>query len=282
MTRSTLTITLALLAVLGLYLFHSAPPPLPENGEAGGADSVPIENVFRLLAAENAATRSLFTAEIVGAGATQGLRFREDWKQREVQAGPLPALFLREVATLLQRDVPGLSLFLGSDQPIVAANRFKGEQVRHFERVRAERQAQFFQDPSTRMHTAMFPDLASAKACVSCHNEHDHSPKRDWALNDVMGATTWMYPRRAVSTVEALAMLAAYRRAVATTYGSYLRKVEGFAEAGRPRVGAGWPRDGAQLPSVEQFMQAVHARNAGATLQQLLAFHERGAHGTAR
>jgi adenylate cyclase len=267
---TTLLIGLAL-AVLGIYLFVSAPPKLPDGAPVTAGERVPVDQLFRLLAAENASIRALYTSEIVGAGSKQGLKFQEDWKQREVQAGPLPALFLRETSTLLQRDVPGLNLFLGSDYPIVAANRFQGLQVAQFAQLKADRQPRFFQDPATRLHTAMFPDIASAAPCVQCHNDHAQTPKRDWVLNDVMGATTWMFPRQAVALPEALQILATYRRAVAATYALYLDKVRTFPEAQRPAIGTRWPREGRYLPDVASFMQAAEARVAPATLATLLA-----------
>ena len=180
------------LIVLGIYLFASAPAKLPEGDAQGPGDGMPVEQFFRILAAENASIRAMYTAEIVGAGGKNGLKFSEEWKKREVNAGPLPALFLRETSTLLQRDVPNVNLFLGSDFPIVAANQFKGLQVDYFKKVRAEGKPQFFQDPSTRLYTGMFPDVASAKPCVGCHNDHSKTPKKDWVLNDIMGATTWL------------------------------------------------------------------------------------------
>ena len=34
---------------------------------------------------------------------------------------------------------------------------------------------------------AIYADVASVPACVACHNNHPHSPRRDFKLNDVMG-----------------------------------------------------------------------------------------------
>ena len=38
-----------------------------------------------------------------------------------------------------------------------------------------------------RYFQAIYPDRAVSRACVSCHNAHVESPKRDFKLNDVMG-----------------------------------------------------------------------------------------------
>ena len=42
--------------------------------------------------------------------------------------------------------------------------------------------------------TAVYADVAVSKACVSCHNGHDDSPKTDFALNDVMGGVVIRIP----------------------------------------------------------------------------------------
>lgn len=268
--RPTSLITILALFVLGVYLFVSAPPKLPQDGDPGSEPGVPVEQLFRLLAKENASIRALYTSEIVGPGLKQGLKFQEDWKKREVHAGPLPALFLRETSALLQRDVPGLNLFLGSDYPIVSANQFKGTQVEQFKIVRSTGNPQFFQDPSTKLYTAMFPDLASAKPCVVCHNEHDKTPKSDWALNDVMGATTWLYPRKTVPMLEVIRIIQAYRRSAMTTYEIYLDKVRQFPVDDQPVIGDKWPRDGRFIPNAATFAKTIDERNSPSTLNALL------------
>lgn len=43
-------------------------------------------------------------------------------------------------------------------------------------------------------YTAVYPDVAVAGACVSCHNEHKDTPKTDFALGDVMGGVVIRVP----------------------------------------------------------------------------------------
>lgn len=260
----------AVFALLAIYLFATAPAPLPD-GNANGGRTIPAESALALLDAENAAIRAIYTREIVGAGGRQGMQFREDWKKPEVAAGPLPALLLRETSARLQMQVPQLSLFLGSDHPLVRENLFKGEQAQRFEQLRKTLQPQVFFDRSLGRTTAMFPDRASAAACVSCHNTHPAAGKKDWVLNDVMGATTWAYAGREVSTETTLRMVAALRASAVDAYAAYLRKVGSFETTARPAIGDKWPRDGFYLPDRETFRQAVEARNSASTLDGLLA-----------
>ncbi len=254
------------LCALIVYLFASAPPPLPER--VGPDARIAVERIFELAEHENDAVRSLWTQEIVGAGQKVGLRFSEDWRERGEDAGPLPALFLRETARNLERDPVRLSLFLGSDSPINPANGFQGLQQEAFARIRETGAPQFFQMPDTELHTAMFPDEAIAEPCVTCHNEHKDSPRSDWKLHDVMGATTWSHPDARLTADEMLDVLVALRKAFRDSYQGYVDKAETFESP--PEIGARWPRDGRYLPSADVFMDELGVRTARGTVAALL------------
>lgn len=112
----------------------------------------------------------------------------EDWVKEKTL--PLPVQFLREASRSLHvRDVP-IRYRLISPWPINAANAAASDQerkmldqvVKYGEVVEGETTANnrvYFQ--------AIYPDRAVSRACVSCHNAHTDSPKRDFKLNDVMG-----------------------------------------------------------------------------------------------
>jgi hypothetical protein len=42
--------------------------------------------------------------------------------------------------------------------------------------------------------TAIYPDVAVAEACASCHNDHKDSPKTDFEVGDVMGGVVIRIP----------------------------------------------------------------------------------------
>jgi adenylate cyclase len=259
-----------ILAVLAIYLFATRPEPLIDSRTS--ERTVPVEKVFRILAAENAAMRALWTAEIVGAGTKAGLKFDEKWREPNVAAGPLPALFLRESATALQKTRVPLGLFLGSDYPIAQSNLFTGEQAERFKRVRATGNPEFFNAADVGRYTAMFVDVAVAPACVSCHNEHPNSAKTDWKLKDIMGATTWSYPKDKVTIEELLQIIAALRSGFAAAYSGYLTKAATFEKP--PEVGEHWPRDGYYLPTLEAFMREFERRASANTVDRLLQAFE--------
>jgi hypothetical protein len=269
-TRRAFTAKIALwggvLAVAAIYLFATRPEPLADRQMSGR--TVPMEKVFRVLAAENAILRELWTKEIVAAGTKAGLKFDEKWRESNVEAGPLPALFLRETATALQKARVPLGLFLGSDYPIAQSNLLTGAQAEHFKRLRATGDPQFFLAADIGRYTAMFADVAVAPGCVSCHNEHPNSPKTDWKLNEIMGATTWSYPKDSVTIEEALRMVAALRLSFAAAYDAYLAKVLTFEHP--PQIGERWPRDGYFLPSRQVFLREFEKRSSAETLDRLL------------
>lgn len=248
------------------YLFVTAPPPL---ATAANVDrTVPIAAILSVLELENDAARALWTQEIVDRGIAVGLAFGERWREAAVHEGPLPALFLRETARQLERSAVRLRLFLGSHQPINAANKLTGAQATTFVALEHTGAPQFFFDASTAMHTAMFADRAVVERCVTCHNQHRASPKSDWRLHDVMGATTWMYPDGAVSAERAIEMIRALRASTRAAYASYLDKAATFPRA--PVVGDRWPRDGYYVPSADAFMAELARRTSAATVQGLI------------
>ena len=276
MEHKAYAITLSALACLGIYLIVSAPPPLPEKAAAQA--SIPVAEMFAMLEAANDQVRLMWARDLVGEGKKVGLKFDEHWRDADLEAGPLPAQFLRETAKSLEKNPSPLSLFLGSDYPINPANRFEGAQLERFQTLRRRREPQFFYMADTGMEVGMFEDMAFAEPCIQCHNQHEQSPKQDWAMHDVMGATTWMYPGDAVSLDELIRTLSALQQGFEEAYAVYLEKVRSFAHP--PTVGDHWPRDGYFLPDAAAFRREIMARTAPATLQSLAALTAQGyAHG---
>ena len=260
-----LVVTAALLA-LSVYLFATAPPPLAQEDDPQGLRA---EQALQILNTENARIRTLYTKEVVTEGANRGLKFSEDWRRPDIFAGPLPALLLREISNHLQEKNPKLSLYLGSDEPIVRENLFTGLQMQYFQEIKRSREPQYFYDANLKRTTAMFADMASAKGCVTCHNEHPNSPKKDWEINDVMGATTWAYSGQRVSSSTMLLMISQLRESAILSYESYLTKVKKFDTTGRYTVGSRWPREGNFLPNSAEFSRTINEANSALTLQML-------------
>jgi adenylate cyclase len=259
-------LALGFFGLAGIYLFATRPAPL--QAEQASGRTVPVETVFRVVAAENDAARKLWTSDIVGAGAKVGLKFHEKWREPAMEAGPLPALFLREASTALQKTRIPLGLFLGSDFPIAQPNKFTGVQADHFANLRKTGEPEFFNAADIGRFTAIFPDRAVAPGCVTCHNEHPNSPKTDWKLNDIMGATTWSYPKERVTLEELVQIVAALRASFAAAYDAYLTKVATFGKP--PEIGDRWPAEGYFIPSKRAFLAEFERRASPNTVERLL------------
>lgn len=249
-------------------------PDTPLDGTtetAGEAAIFPVAKVLEIVSRENDVARTLYTKGIVGPGKKQGIKFDENWRKDDVEAGPLPALFLRGISSDIQKgDVP-LGLFLGSDFPINAANKFEGKQAELFAEIKADSKHKFFYDEASSLHTAMFPDFAAAAPCVTCHNEHAETTKNDWVLGDIMGATTWTYPKEMLTFSEVQGVINAYRKGIVNTLGEYVSEIEGFKNSPKPEIGDKWPSEGLYIPSPEAFLDSVKVLASTQTLDGLLA-----------
>lgn len=231
--------------------------------------SFSVAEVLEMVAKENDVTRTLYTKAIVGPGKKQGMKFDEDWQKEDVEAGPLPALFLRGIANDIRKsDVP-LGLYLGSDFPINKANLLEGKQAALFKKIKADRIPQHFYDEEQEVYTAMFADVAGAPACVSCHNKHEQTTKTDWKLGDVMGATTWQYPADSLSYDKTIAVLKAYRNGTKAIYEDYLEEIAAFKTSEKPTIGDKWPSKGKYLPSPEVFLDSVRKLASYETMKTL-------------
>lgn len=255
-----------ILTIVIVYLFVTAPPPL-ENEQNTGAQ-LPVEFVLHLANEENKIVRKLYTKEIVQAGKKVGIKFQEEWREESVIAGMLPAQFLRETAMYLEKSPVRLGLYLGSEYPINKANLIEGLQAVKFAKLKETKSDVFFNMPADQTFVYMSPDIAVVKACVTCHNEHDETPKNDWKINDVMGATTWLYPKKSISVSEALILLAELRNGFRFSYQSFLNEIKHMPAS--YSIGDKWPGDGNYVPSSNAFMQEFSGRASHLTLNKLL------------
>lgn len=267
MSKALLAFSLVV-GLAGIYLFVNAPQALPDAAASSGKN-LGARELLEICAAENASVRELYTKSIVEAGLKVGLKFDERWREANVDAGPLPALFLRETAKSLAKGPTRLGLFLGSDSPINKANHFSGVQADAFQQMRRDRAPRHFFMDDVKVNTAMFPDVAMAKACVDCHNRHPDSPKHDWKVGDLMGATTWTLPSNSSSLSEALETIAALRKGFRDTYIAYVERAKTFSSP--PEIGKKWPSEGYCLPDPDNFMEEAERRASRTTLDRLLS-----------
>jgi methyl-accepting chemotaxis protein len=112
---------------------------------------------------------------------------------------PLPATMVHELSEALSRSESGTTIKLYSAYP------FPNRAGRKLDAFARDAMADFARDPeavfvrseevngraSVRVAIA---DRMTTEACVTCHNTHPDSPKKDWKLNDVRGALEVVVP----------------------------------------------------------------------------------------
>ena len=153
--------------------------------------TIPIETVVDYIHAVIAADRKVYTRHAVHRMQQKGVAaVSERWNERNTL--PLPAQFLQESGRQVDQMGVGMQYRLISFWPInkrnVPANALEsiglGAVATHPDRPHKG----VTKVGDTRYFEAVYADLAVAPRCAGCHNAHPDSPKRDFKLNDVMGA----------------------------------------------------------------------------------------------
>lgn len=185
----------AALALLVGWFWSAA--SLPFAKDSPGAAGIPPEKVADYVHAVLEADRTIYTTHIVNRMQEKGIvSAAEHWEQDN--ALPLPAQFLQHSGRLVAESGRGIRYRLIGLSPIYQRNapatdfeRKALETLRHqpdrpVTGMVASGKKQYFQ--------AIYPDRAISAACVTCHNGHPLSPKRDFKLNEVMGGIAITIP----------------------------------------------------------------------------------------
>lgn len=163
----------------------------------GTTVSVPVEKVADYLYAVIEADREVYTMHVVERMQVKGVVVAsENWEEKNTL--PLPAQFLMESGRIMARKGLGVQYRLISLWPINKRNGASSE----FEKLGlgtvlthpTKPYTGFVKEGGARYFQAVYPDLAVAQACIGCHNSHPDSPKRDFKINDVMGAIVISIP----------------------------------------------------------------------------------------
>jgi hypothetical protein len=158
---------------------------------------IPPEKVADYVHAVIEADRTVYTTVVVNRMQEKGIVSAEEhWEQNN--ALPLPAQFLQHSGKLVAEGGSGIRYRLISLWPIYQRNApatplerqaletVSAQPGRPFTSVVTSGRKRYFQ--------AVYADRAVSKACVSCHNGHPLSPKRDFKLDEVMGGIAITIP----------------------------------------------------------------------------------------
>jgi hypothetical protein len=158
-----------------------------------GADSggFPPETVADFLHSVIESDRTFYTVHVVERLQKQGAVIAAETWRADKTSLPLPAQFLHEANDLAAITGSRVRYRLVSVWPINPNNAPASDSERAgLETVMRQPERavtgtvlldgqQYFQ--------AIYADRAVTQACVACHNDHPHSPKKDFKIHDVMG-----------------------------------------------------------------------------------------------
>ena len=195
MTSSSVILRGVIMSVIGLGVVgFVGPSHAPAEGTAV---NLPIELVADYVHAVIEADREVYTKHVVERMQAKGVVVAsENWEQKNTL--PLPAQFLMESGRVMARKGHGIQYRLISLWPInkrnVAASEFEKTGLGTVLTHPTKPYTGFVKEGGARYFQAVYPDLAVTQACIGCHNAHQDSPKRDFKINDVMGAIVISIP----------------------------------------------------------------------------------------
>jgi hypothetical protein len=123
------------------------------------------------------------------------IKASEHWK--DDKALVLPAQMFRYGAEMVQEKGAGFTYALLSTWAVNKQNLPKTPVEKEGLEAVVKTGAPYYKEETLagkKYFTAVYPDKAVAKACVTCHNDHKDSPKRDFKMGDVMGGVVLRLP----------------------------------------------------------------------------------------
>ena len=187
-------ITASIFVLIVVSLTSAASPDV--NREAPTV-SIPAEKVAAYVYAVIQADRTIYTSQIVNRMQEMHIVSAvEHWEQDN--ALPLPAQFLQQSGRVVAEGRSGIRFRLIGLFPIYQRNGpatdFERKALETLSRQADRPIAGIVTSGQKRYYQAIYPDRAVAIACVTCHNAHPLSPKRDFKLKDVMGGIAITIP----------------------------------------------------------------------------------------
>jgi Protein of unknown function (DUF3365) len=178
-----------------LLLGGCAKPVETKASASGFTPQQMADGLFAVMSSD----RAVYTKQVVNRLQNEDkvIKATEHWKDEKTL--PLPAQMFRMGAEEVTAKNPGFTYGLLSLWPINKQNNPKTEvEKTGLQFVADSKGATNFYAEETlggkKYFTAVYADVAVSKACVTCHNNHDDTPKNDFALNDVMGGVVIRLP----------------------------------------------------------------------------------------
>ena len=164
---------------------------------SGGIDpKVYTDSLFAVMNADRANYTKLIIKRL---GPSQGAYIKPDEHWEDIADGaPLPAQMFRFGAEAVAERTDDFSYSLQSLWPVNKQNAPKTPVEKEGLQFISDNPGQSFYGEETlgdmTYFTAVYPDVAVAEPCVTCHNNHKDTPKSDFKLGDVMGGVVIRVP----------------------------------------------------------------------------------------
>ena len=161
-------------------------------GAEPATEGIPHRHVADMLFELAFANRTAYTKDVVQRLSMEESVISASEQFKEEKGLPLPAQMFRLSAEELLGNTDDFWLQLRSLSPINYANGpITPVEEQGLEFVAANPGERFYAEEKgltgRRSLVAVYADVASVDACVSCHNNHPGSPRNDFKLGDVMG-----------------------------------------------------------------------------------------------
>lgn len=183
---------------LTIFLVVMGYPTLSSAANESSAQlGIPPETVADYLHAVIEADRTFYTIQVVERLQKRGkIVASEDWRVSHTL--PLPAQFLKESSELAAKTGTKVRYRLIGLWPINPQNgpatEFERKGLEDVKMNPERRYSGSITSGGERYFQAVYADRAVTQACIGCHNAHPKSPKRDFKLNDTMGAIVITIP----------------------------------------------------------------------------------------
>ena len=185
------------LSLLGIIMIIGTFETNTLGDELSSSPSIPVETVADYVHSIIEADRTIYSSHVVNRMTQQGIvTANEHWEQQH--ALPLPAQFLQAAGKLVAKKAHGVRYRLISLWPIYERNGpatpFERHGLEAVEKNPDKPHAGIVNSGKMKFYQAIYADTAVAEACVTCHNQHPLSPKRDFKIGDVMGGIVITIP----------------------------------------------------------------------------------------
>jgi hypothetical protein len=164
----------------------------------GGAKALEPRDVADMLHSVMSSDRAVYTKLVVNRLTLKDKVITADEHFEDNKALPLPAQMFRFGAEMAAEQNKNFSYSLLSLWPINKQNAPRTDaEKKGLEFVAANAGQNFYTEETLgkqKYFTAIYADTAVAPACVSCHNAHKDSPRKDFKLKDVLGGVVIRIP----------------------------------------------------------------------------------------